>query len=65
MGELIGAGIEFAIGQEAVFKDEGDGVGSFFDLVLEQFDDGLGAGVVGSLVELMEDLATFGIGEND
>ena len=29
MGELIGAGIEFAIGQDAVFKDEGDGVGRF------------------------------------
>ena len=41
MSELIGAGIEFAIGEEAIFKDEGDGLGSFLDLVLEQFDDGL------------------------
>ena len=64
ISELIGPGIEFAIGEETVFEDEGDGLGSFLDLVLKQFDDGLGTGVVGGLVELMKDLMTFGIRKN-
>ena len=64
MGELIGPGIEFAVAEAAIFKDEGDGLRGFLDLVLEQFDDGLGTGEVGGLVELMEDLLTFGIRKN-
>ena len=36
VGQLVGATVEFAVGQAALAKDSGEGIGSAFDLLLEQ-----------------------------
>ena len=41
MGELVGATIEFSVGQLLVLEDHGDGIRSFVDLRFEQLVDAL------------------------
>ena len=56
MGELVGASVEFPVGQFAVFIDHGHGIRCFSCLFLEQVYDGLVAGVVSIRVEFIQEL---------
>ncbi len=47
MSQLVGAAIQFSIGQLLVFKDHCDGGWSSLDLSFEQMMDALVLGIVG------------------
>ena len=64
MSELVGAPVQFSIGQLQVRKNHRDGVWSFLDLSFEQLVDALVLGIVDlGVVPLDQELMFFRPGE--